>query len=256
MAPGWRHVWPTRGGGHLPAVTPPTANSRASLEPTFGCPPNISTHFGRSWTLMDKMDLLDDRAELTVGAAVSGTGPRTVNGLRDDSTVEERGDKMSGSGTQHHFLRHCLPTDSQGLATLAHFGVSTIAEATRAVKRMSQRELQHTFRAVRDGPAFGFHAVAAFGAARAHPRPQHPSCRFTEPRHSAITTNGCDGSFWRVSRAGGCFGSARQGFIPGAKGWASSPPGTGRSAQSRTASKETRSGIRCHVGGIVGLFIV
>ena len=155
MAPGWHRVWPTRGGGHLPAVTPPTANLRASLEPPFNCPPNISTHFGRSWILMNKMDLLDDRAELMVGAAVSGAGPRTVNGLRDDSTVEERGDKMSGSGTQHHFLRHSLPTDSQGLATLAHFGVSTIAEATRAVKRMSQRELQHTFRAVRDGPASG-----------------------------------------------------------------------------------------------------
>lgn len=70
--------------------------------------------------------------------------------MRDEPRPDIRvGDKMSGSGTQHHFLRHSLPVDSKGINTLAHFGVSTISEATRAVKRMSQRELQQTFRLVR-----------------------------------------------------------------------------------------------------------
>ncbi|RMZ52317.1 hypothetical protein APUTEX25_005070 [Auxenochlorella protothecoides] len=54
----------------------------------------------------------------------------------------------SGGATQHHLLRHSLPTDNKGATALSHFGAATVAEAGKTIKRMSQRDLQNTFRAV------------------------------------------------------------------------------------------------------------
>lgn len=51
-------------------------------------------------------------------------------------------------GTQHHLLRHSLPEEARGEGALYHFGSVSVAEASKAIKKMSQRELQAKFRAV------------------------------------------------------------------------------------------------------------
>lgn len=53
-----------------------------------------------------------------------------------------------GGGGQHHLLRHCLPEDARGEGALCHFGAVSVVEAAKAIKKMSQRELQAKFRAV------------------------------------------------------------------------------------------------------------
>ena len=49
---------------------------------------------------------------------------------------------------QHHLLRHSLPTEQRGHGVLSHFGVETISDAAKIIKKMSQRELQAKFKLV------------------------------------------------------------------------------------------------------------
>jgi hypothetical protein len=49
---------------------------------------------------------------------------------------------------QHHLLRHSLPSEQRGQGVLAHFGVDTISEAAKLIKKMSQRDLQAKFKTV------------------------------------------------------------------------------------------------------------
>lgn len=51
-------------------------------------------------------------------------------------------------GRQHHLLRHSLPTEQRGSSVLSHFGVETVSDAAKQIKKMSQRDLQAKFRAV------------------------------------------------------------------------------------------------------------
>lgn len=77
----------------------------------------------------------------------------TPNALQAMS-VKQPSWKRGGSGGQdaaaphHHLLRHQLPTECSGASALRHFRVSTVAEAARAIKHMSQRDLQNMFRLV------------------------------------------------------------------------------------------------------------
>lgn len=49
---------------------------------------------------------------------------------------------------QHHLLRHSLPNEQRGHGVLSHFGVETISDAAKIIKKMSQRELQAKFKLV------------------------------------------------------------------------------------------------------------
>lgn len=49
---------------------------------------------------------------------------------------------------QHHLLRHSIPTEQRGHGVLEHFGVTSISEASKLIKKMSQRDLQAKFKAV------------------------------------------------------------------------------------------------------------
>ena len=49
---------------------------------------------------------------------------------------------------QHHLLRHSLPSEQRGTGVLSHFGVETISDAAKIIKKMSQRELQAKFKVV------------------------------------------------------------------------------------------------------------
>lgn len=49
---------------------------------------------------------------------------------------------------QHHLLRHSLPNEQRGTGVLSHFGVDTISDAAKIIKKMSQRELQAKFKLV------------------------------------------------------------------------------------------------------------
>jgi hypothetical protein len=49
---------------------------------------------------------------------------------------------------QHHLLRHSLPSEQRGTGVLAHFGVDSVSEAAKVIKKMSQRDLQAKFKAV------------------------------------------------------------------------------------------------------------
>lgn len=49
---------------------------------------------------------------------------------------------------QHHLLRHSLPNEQRGHGVLSHFGVETISDASKIIKKMSQRELQAKFKLV------------------------------------------------------------------------------------------------------------
>lgn len=53
-----------------------------------------------------------------------------------------------GEGRQHHLLRHSLPTEQRGSSVLSHFGVETVSDAAKSIKKMSQRDLQAKFKAV------------------------------------------------------------------------------------------------------------
>ena len=59
-------------------------------------------------------------------------------------------DKAEGDleGRQHHLLRHSLPTEQRGTSVLSHFGVETVSDAAKSIKKMSQRDLQAKFKAV------------------------------------------------------------------------------------------------------------
>jgi hypothetical protein len=58
----------------------------------------------------------------------------------------DKGD--GGEGRQHHLLRHSLSPEERGAAVLSHFGVETVADAAKQIKKMSQRDLQAKFKAV------------------------------------------------------------------------------------------------------------
>lgn len=51
-------------------------------------------------------------------------------------------------GRQHHLLRHSLPNEQRGMSVLTHFGVETVSDAAKSIKKMSQRDLQAKFRSV------------------------------------------------------------------------------------------------------------
>lgn len=69
----------------------------------------------------------------------SGEGS-PVDGLGPHSSMD-----MS---RQHHLLRHSLPSELRGSNVLSHFGVETVSDAAKTIKKMSQRDLQAKFKAV------------------------------------------------------------------------------------------------------------
>eukprot|EP00889_Picochlorum_renovo_P005605 jgi/Picre1/32635/NNA_007981.t1 len=60
----------------------------------------------------------------------------------------QRSRSDGGEGRQHHLLRHSLPTEQRGTSVLSHFGVETVSDAAKSIKKMSQRDLQAKFKAV------------------------------------------------------------------------------------------------------------
>lgn len=54
----------------------------------------------------------------------------------------------NAEGRQHHLLRHSLPSEQRGMSVLSHFGVETVSDAAKSIKKMSQRDLQAKFRSV------------------------------------------------------------------------------------------------------------
>lgn len=86
----------------------------------------------------------DNAADAAYGGAAD-----TVNRSedRDYEMAEYGGISLDGS-RQHHLLRHSLPSEQRGEGVLAHFGVDTISEAAKQIKKMSQRDLQAKFKAV------------------------------------------------------------------------------------------------------------
>ncbi|KAI8103827.1 hypothetical protein M9435_006354 [Picochlorum sp. BPE23] len=71
---------------------------------------------------------------------------RTGSTPPPDATEKAGGD--GGEGRQHHLLRHSLPTEQRGTSVLSHFGVETVSDAAKSIKKMSQRDLQAKFKAV------------------------------------------------------------------------------------------------------------
>ena len=63
-------------------------------------------------------------------------------------TSQEKLDAIEANNRQHHLLRHSLSPDERGTAVLSHFGVETVADAAKQIKKMSQRDLQARFKAV------------------------------------------------------------------------------------------------------------
>lgn len=61
---------------------------------------------------------------------------------------QEKFEGLDGSNRQHHLLRHSLSPEERGTAVLSHFGVDTVADAAKQIKKMSQRDLQARFKAV------------------------------------------------------------------------------------------------------------
>ena len=57
-------------------------------------------------------------------------------------------DLIEANNRQHHLLRHSLSPEERGTAVLSHFGVETVADAAKQIKKMSQRDLQARFKAV------------------------------------------------------------------------------------------------------------
>lgn len=64
------------------------------------------------------------------------------------TTVQLHQMPSTDTSRQHHLLRHSLPSDQRGQNVLFHFGVETISEAAKLIKKMSQRDLQAKFKAV------------------------------------------------------------------------------------------------------------
>jgi len=54
----------------------------------------------------------------------------------------------SDASRQHRLLRHSLPSEQRGNTVLNHFGVETVSDAAKIIKKMSQRDLQAKFKAV------------------------------------------------------------------------------------------------------------
>lgn len=65
-----------------------------------------------------------------------------------DYDMLEYGSLSLDGSRQHHLLRHSLPSEQRGQGVLAHFGVDTISEAAKLIKKMSQRDLQAKFKTV------------------------------------------------------------------------------------------------------------
>ncbi len=62
--------------------------------------------------------------------------------------MELGGSAAFDASRQHHLLRHSLPNEQRGSGVLSHFGVDTISDAAKIIKKMSQRELQAKFKLV------------------------------------------------------------------------------------------------------------
>jgi len=62
--------------------------------------------------------------------------------------MELGGSAAFDASRQHHLLRHSLPNEQRGTGVLSHFGVDTIPDAAKIIKKMSQRELQAKFKLV------------------------------------------------------------------------------------------------------------
>jgi hypothetical protein len=62
--------------------------------------------------------------------------------------MELGGSAAFDASRQHHLLRHSLPNEQRGTGVLSHFGVDTISDAAKIIKKMSQRELQAKFKLV------------------------------------------------------------------------------------------------------------
>ena len=58
------------------------------------------------------------------------------------------GSQSLDNSRQHHLLRHSLPNEQRGTNVLSHFGVETVSDAAKIIKKMSQRELQAKFKLV------------------------------------------------------------------------------------------------------------
>ena len=115
---------------------------------------------------------------------------------------------------RHHLLRHSLPDDVRGEGALVHFEVASVAEAVKAIKKMSQRDLQAKFRAVYGAKTFSNNnnvraglLVACAPGGRGHgalllgsraSRPP-PTAHRTPPRPDPAPGSGCAASCLRPS---------------------------------------------------------
>eukprot|EP00887_Chlorella_sp_A99_P003337 scaffold26.g3337.t1 len=89
------------------------------------------------------------RPEELLGAANESTSLACVGvGACASPTLARQATSAQATSGQHHLLRHCLPSESRGEGALWHFGGVSVAEAAKAIKKMSQRELQAKFRLV------------------------------------------------------------------------------------------------------------
>lgn len=59
------------------------------------------------------------------------------------------------AGRQHHLLRHSLPQEERGNeSVLRHFDTESVSEAFKAIKKMSQRDLQAKFKVIYGAKTF------------------------------------------------------------------------------------------------------
>jgi hypothetical protein len=91
-----------------------------------------------------------DPAEADLFARTGSTALPSTEQQRD-AEIEKEIEEMqpwTGHNRQHHLLRHSLSAEERGVPVLSHFGVDTVADAAKQIKKMSQRDLQARFKAV------------------------------------------------------------------------------------------------------------
>lgn len=106
---------------------------------------------GESEQAGDNTELKHEEAGLEHNDALSSGMDTKFDQLAAEGSQDVEGalQKQAGlEGRQHHLLRHSLPSEQRGTSVLSHFGVDTVADAAKLIKKMSQRDLQAKFRAV------------------------------------------------------------------------------------------------------------
>lgn len=71
------------------------------------------------------------------------------NGMPAEGLVPGHLPQQGQAEKTHHLLRHSLAPEERGAGVLMHFEADSVAEAFKIIKKMSQRDLQAKFRAVR-----------------------------------------------------------------------------------------------------------